>query len=46
MPTLPPCRHCQSADTDADGALFVCPEYAREWTAAATAGDEELGKKA
>lgn len=38
MNTLPPCPKCQSVLTYQDGANFVCPECANEWSAAATAG--------
>ena len=34
MSDLPACPKCQSALTYEDGALFVCPECAHEWTAA------------
>lgn len=33
--SLPPCPKCGSAYTYADGALFVCPECAHEWSASA-----------
>jgi protein PhnA len=32
MTTLPPCPKCQSALSYEDGAMFVCPECAHEWT--------------
>jgi protein PhnA len=35
MTTLPPCPLCKSEFTYADGELFVCPECAHEWSAAA-----------
>ena len=41
MSELPPCPKCRSSLTYEDGALFVCPECAHEWSPAATAtGDE------
>ena len=41
MSQLPPCPKCASTLTYEDGALFVCPECAHEWSsqATATAGD-------
>lgn len=32
MNDLPPCPKCSSQYTYQDGALFVCPECAHEWT--------------
>ena len=32
MTSLPPCPKCNSEYTYEDGALFVCPECAHEWT--------------
>ncbi len=32
MNSLPPCPQCQSAFTYEDGALYVCPECAHEWS--------------
>ncbi len=32
MSSLPPCPLCQSAFTYEDGALYVCPECAHEWS--------------
>ena len=43
MSTLPKCPKCNCEHTYEDGALFVCPECAHEWsgTAAVAAGDNE-----
>ena len=35
MTTLPPCPQCGSAFTYEDGANYVCPECAHEWSASA-----------
>ncbi|MDR3476859.1 MAG: zinc ribbon domain-containing protein YjdM [Gammaproteobacteria bacterium] len=35
MDTLPNCPVCHSEFTYKDGPLFICPECAHEWTAAA-----------
>ena len=35
MSTLPPCPKCNSTYTYEDGALYVCPECAHEWSPAA-----------
>lgn len=35
MNTLPKCPQCNSEYTYQDGALFICPECAHEWTSAA-----------
>lgn len=35
MTQLPPCPKCASAYTYEDGALYVCPECAHEWSASA-----------
>ena len=32
MSTLPNCPQCQSAYTYEDGAMFICPECAHEWS--------------
>lgn len=42
MSTLPPCPKCKSEYTYEDGAMFVCPECAHEWSKEATtaSGDE------
>lgn len=37
MSELPNCPKCQSQYTYKDGDMFVCPECAHEWTAAADA---------
>ncbi|WP_050479418.1 zinc ribbon domain-containing protein YjdM [Herbaspirillum rhizosphaerae] len=43
MSTLPPCPQCQSEFTYEDGALYICPECAHEWSAqAAEAADEAV----
>jgi len=41
--TLPPCPLCQSPYTYEDGAQWVCPECAHEWTAGAVeaAGNDD-----
>ncbi len=42
MSTLPPCPNCKSEYTYEDGAMYVCPECAHEWSKdAAAAGGEE-----
>ena len=42
---LPPCPKCNSEFTYKDGALYICPECAHEWSAdAATEPTEEGGK--
>ena len=33
MSTLPACPKCQSSYTYEDGAMWVCPECAHEWSA-------------
>lgn len=35
MTTLPKCPKCNSEFTYEDGAMFVCPECAHEWSSAA-----------
>jgi protein PhnA len=42
MSTLPPCPKCQSQYAYEDGANWVCPECAHEWSkvTAAETGDE------
>jgi protein PhnA len=37
MSDLPPCPRCNSSLTYEDGALFVCPECAHEWSREASA---------
>lgn len=41
MNTLPNCPKCNSEYTYEDGALFVCPECAYEWTAESEAAAED-----
>ncbi len=43
MSTLPKCPKCNSEHTYEDGALYVCPECAHEWSGetAATANDDD-----
>lgn len=41
MTTLPACPNCQSAFTYEDGALYVCPECAYEWSSEAAATTEQ-----
>jgi protein PhnA len=41
---LPACPKCQSEYTYEDGAAFVCPECAHEWTAQAAEATEDAGK--
>lgn len=41
MSTLPVCPKCNSEHTYEDGALFVCPECAHEWSASAAAADDD-----
>lgn len=44
MSALPACPKCQSEYTYEDGAAFVCPECAHEWTAQAAEATEDAGK--
>ncbi|MCW5300439.1 alkylphosphonate utilization protein [Herbaspirillum lusitanum] len=44
MSTLPPCPQCQSEFTYEDGALYICPECAHEWSAQPAEAVEESGK--
>lgn len=44
MSTLPACPQCQSEFTYADGALYICPECAHEWSAQAAEAAEETAK--
>lgn len=37
MSTLPNCPQCQSSYTYEDGAMYVCPECAHEWSREAVA---------
>lgn len=39
----PPCPKCQSQYAYEDGALWVCPECAHEWPAAAAGEAQEAG---
>jgi protein PhnA len=39
--SLPPCPKCGSEYTYEDGALLVCPECAHEWSANATAENDD-----
>ena len=32
MNALPPCPQCQSQYTYEDGALYICPDCAHEWS--------------
>ena len=43
MSALPPCPKCQSELTYEDGAMFICPECAHEWSkdAATEVGEEK-----
>ncbi len=41
MSALPNCPKCNSEHTYEDGALFVCPECAHEWSGAATAATDD-----
>ena len=43
--TLPPCPKCSCEFTYQDGALYVCPECAHEWSlGAASAEDDDAPK--
>ncbi|EJL86482.1 alkylphosphonate utilization operon protein PhnA [Herbaspirillum sp. CF444] len=44
MSTLPACPQCQSEFTYEDGALYICPECAHEWSAQATEVAEDAAK--
>lgn len=41
MTNLPQCPQCSSEFTYQDGAMFVCPECAYEWSATAVAEEAE-----
>ncbi|MEN9502388.1 MAG: hypothetical protein RI964_1673 [Pseudomonadota bacterium] len=43
MSNLPPCPQCGSVFTYEDGAMYVCPECAHEWsqTAATSSAEDE-----
>ncbi|HEY8385130.1 MAG TPA: zinc ribbon domain-containing protein YjdM [Porticoccaceae bacterium] len=43
MSTLPPCPKCAGQYTYQDGALFICPECAHEWSSEAE-GDSSTEK--
>jgi protein PhnA len=46
MSELPKCPKCASPHTYEDGALFVCPECAHEWSSdVAAAPDDEDGPR-
>ena len=45
MSELPKCPKCGSEHTYEDGALFVCPECAHEWSPSAAAADEDEGPR-
>ncbi|MCY1542001.1 putative alkylphosphonate utilization operon protein PhnA [compost metagenome] len=44
MSALPACPKCQSEYTYEDGALYVCPECAHEWSPQAAASSDEAAK--
>ncbi|KMY54299.1 alkylphosphonate utilization protein [Bacillus sp. FJAT-27231] len=46
MSDLPNCPKCSSAYTYEDGALFICPECAHEWTLETEAEEEKIIKDA
>jgi len=41
---LPACPKCQSEYTYEDGALYVCPECAHEWSSQAAESSDEAAK--
>ena len=45
MSELPKCPKCGCEHTYEDGALFVCPECAHEWSLTATQSDEADGPR-
>jgi len=45
MSALPPCPKCNSEFTYEDGSLYICPECAHEWSAAASAEPAEEGSR-
>ena len=45
MSELPKCPKCNSQHTYEDGALFVCPECAHEWSGDAAAADDDDGPR-
>ena len=44
MSALPACPKCKSEYTYEDGALYVCPECAHEWSSQATESSDEAAK--
>jgi protein PhnA len=40
MTALPKCPQCRSEFTYEDGAMFVCPECAHEWSQAAASAEQ------
>jgi protein PhnA len=42
---LPKCPKCSSGHTYEDGALFVCPECANEWSGNAATADNDDGPR-
>jgi protein PhnA len=46
MSTLPPCPKCNSELTYQDGAMYVCPECAHEWSSAPPAADVAVNDEA
>ncbi|MEK4029448.1 MULTISPECIES: zinc ribbon domain-containing protein YjdM [Bacillaceae] len=46
MPALPNCPTCNSTYTYEDGALFICPECAHEWTREREKEEEKVIKDA
>lgn len=44
MSTLPPCPHCASTYTYAEGDLLVCPECAHEWKPGEAGEPQEAGR--
>ncbi|QKH37847.1 alkylphosphonate utilization protein [Achromobacter pestifer] len=44
MSALPACPKCQSEYTYEDGALYVCPECAHEWSSQAAESSDESAR--
>ncbi|ADP17675.1 PhnA family protein [Achromobacter xylosoxidans A8] len=44
MSALPACPKCKSEYTYEDGALYVCPECAHEWSSQAAESSDEAAK--
>ncbi|MGO9173984.1 MAG: zinc ribbon domain-containing protein YjdM [Rhodomicrobium sp.] len=44
MSTLLPCPKCNGTFTYEDGSLYICPECAHEWSAAASTAAPEAGR--